>query len=259
MTSGAQQLHDAAVITQPYDDCSLDLTFFVSCYNEADYIVDTLDTVCAAAREVGLSFEIIVIDDCSKDDSRGLVRKYITSHPAENILLRVNQSNKGLAQNYLDGAFIGKGKYYRLVCGDNGEPKESIVAVLRSIGEADCIVPYYVSVEGRSFSRQLLSKLYTFVINSITGNRIHYYNGLAVHLRHNVMRWHPNTRGFGFQADILCLLLDLGFTHKEVPIITVEKRHGKSNAFALRNWLSVAHSVLEIAVRRISNLVYPRR
>jgi hypothetical protein len=41
------------------------------------------------------------------------------------------------------------------------------------------------------------------LVNLVTGNRLHYYNGLAVHLGHNVMRWHPNTRGFGFQADIL--------------------------------------------------------
>lgn len=259
MTSAAQRIHDAAAVVYPYNDCALDLTVFVSCYNEADYIVDTLDTVCAAAKEVGLTFEIIVIDDGSRDDSRERVRAYIASHPDEYILLRANRSNKGLAQNYVDAAFLGKGKYYRLVCGDNAEPKESLVAVLRTIGDADCIVPYYASMEGRSLWRRFLSRAYTFIVNSITGNRIHYYNGLAVHLRHNVMRWHPNTRGFGFQADILCLLLDLGFTYKEVPIASAEKRRGRSNALTFRNWLSVAHTISEIAIRRISSLAYRRR
>ena len=73
------------------------------------------------------------------------------------------------------------------------------------------------------------------------------------------MRWHTNTKGFGFQAEILCLLLDLGFTYKEVPIVAKEKRVGRSNALNVRNVLSVAHTIIEIANRRISAFVYSLR
>src|SRR5205085_379763 len=144
----------------------------------------------------------------SSDDSPRIVADYIASNPDERIVLRVNRVNKGLAQNYLDAAFLGRGKYYRLICGDNAEPRDSIVAVFNAIGKADIIVPYFASAEGKSLRRRMISTSYTWLLNLITGNRLQYYNGLAVHLRHNVMRWHPNTHGFGFQADILCLLLD---------------------------------------------------
>jgi len=80
---------------------------------------------------------------------------------------------------------------------------------------------------------------YTFIINAITGNKIHYYNGLAVHLRHNVMRWHTNTRGFGFQAEILCLLIDLGFTHKQFPFTrsnNVKENPTPSNSVTSSQW-----------------------
>lgn len=259
MTDAASRARQAASITEPYDDAALDLTLFVSCYNEAGSIVETLDTVSSAANEVGLSFEIIVVDDCSKDTSREVVRAYIASHSADNILLVANQINKGLAQNYLDAAFMGRGKYYRLICGDSAEPRETIVTVLKAIGEADCIVPYHVSVPGRSLSRRLVSKAYTRIINAITGNDIHYYNGLAVHLRHNVMRWHTNTRGFGFQAEILCLLIDLGFSYRQIPVHAHEQRQGKSNALKIGNMISVAHTIVEIANRRLSGFVYPSR
>lgn len=254
MTEAAAALHDAAVLSQPYEPQLLDLTLIVSCYNEQKYIAETLDTVCAAASQAGLSFEIIVIDDCSQDDSVQVIRDYIASHPQERILMRINSVNKGLAQNYFDGAFMGKGKYYRLICGDNGEPRESLLSVFSSIGQADCIVPYYVRNEHRGLCRRIISKSYTTLINIITGNQIHYYNGLAVHLRHNVMRWHPNTDGFGFQADILCMLLDLGFSYQQVPIVTVERREGKSNAVTLSNCLSVLHSISEILIRRLSRV-----
>jgi dolichol-phosphate mannosyltransferase len=259
LSPGAAALHDPQQLVAPYDGDPLDLTVLVSCYNEANYITDTLDTVRTAAQEVGLRYEIIVIDDVSRDNSRDLVANYIAAHPDERIMLRANRANKGLAQNYLDGAFLGRGKYYRLICGDNAEPRDSIVAVFRAIGEADIIVPYYTSSEGKSRRRQIISSTYTGLVNLMTGNRLRYYNGLAVHLRHNVLRWHPNTRGFGFQADILCLLLDLGFSYKEVPIVTVEQRRGKSNALTFRNLISVTHTLIEIGNRRLSDRLYRRR
>ena len=259
MTAAASRIREATSITNPYSDAPIDLTLFVSCYNEADSIVETLGKVVAAAKEAGLSVEIIVIDDCSKDNSREVVGEYIADHPDDNIVLVANATNKGLAQNYLDGAFIGRGKYYRLICGDDAEPRATLVTIFKAIGEADCIVPYYGSVPGRTASRRIISKAYTFIINAITGNDIHYYNGLAVHLRHNVMRWHTNTRGFGFQAEILCLLIDLGFSYKQIAVHAHEQRQGKSSALKLRNMLSVAHTIVEIANRRISNLVYPPR
>jgi glycosyltransferase involved in cell wall biosynthesis len=207
-------------------------------------------------REVGaFSYEIIIIDDCSSDGSADLVEDHIRAHPEERILLRRNKVNRGLAQNYLDAAFIGKGKYYRLICGDDAEPRDSMIAVFRSIGQADMLVPYYTVSEGRSFYRQVLSSAYSRLVNLISGFHLRYYNGLAVHLRYNVMRWHPNTRGFGFQADIICMLLDQGMSYKEIPIRALERKGGESRALTFRNMLSVAHTLIEIIIRRISNRV----
>ena len=257
MTPAAAKLHTSESVLAPARESQIDLTIFVSCYNEEPYIVTTMDTVRAALAETGrLSYEIIVIDDCSGDRSSDLVEDYIRSHPDERILLRRNKVNRGLAQNYFDAAFIGKGKYYRLICGDDAEPLDTMVAIFREIGQADMLIPYYISSEGKSFSRRMISNAYSRLVNLIGGFNLHYYNGLAVHLRYNVMRWHPNTRGFGFQADIICMLLDQGCTYKEIPVRTIERKKGDSKALTCRNMLSVAHTVIDIIIRRVSNRVY---
>ena len=257
MTPAAERVHNADEAAAPGQ---IDLTVFISCYNEEQYIVPTIETVRDALNEIGsISYEIVVVDDCSKDGSRQLVSGYIAAHPNERVLLRSNRVNRGLAQNYLDAAFIGKGKYYRLVCGDNAEPQATMIAVFREIGKADMIIPYYVSSEGKSLYRRFVSNAYTGLVNLISGLRLQYYNGLAVHLRHNVMRWHSNTRGFGFQADIICLLVDQGFSFKEVPVRTVERRiSGSSNALTFKNTLSVAHTLVDLIFRRIANWIYRR-
>jgi glycosyltransferase involved in cell wall biosynthesis len=258
MTPAAERLHNANDVLAPGQRAPLDLTVFISCYNEEQYIIATIQTVRDALNEVGsINYEIIVIDDCSKDGSNKLVADYIAAHPDERVLLRTNRVNRGLAQNYLDAAFIGKGKYYRLVCGDNAEPRETMVAIFRELGTADMVIPYYVSSEGKSFARRLLSSTYTGIVNLISGLRLHYYNGLAVHLRHNVMRWHSNTRGFGFQADIICLLAGQEFSFKEVPVKTLERRiSGSSNALTFKNVLSVAHTLIDLTFRRLANYIY---
>jgi glycosyltransferase involved in cell wall biosynthesis len=260
MTPAAGQLHDRDEFLDPGRSAPLDLTVMVSCYNEQDYIIATLESLTSALAEVGIGkYEIIVVDDTSKDRSCELVRNYITAHPEQRILLRQNKANRGLAQNYFDTAFLGKGKYYRLLCGDDAEPRDTMVAVFRELGKADILIPYYVTTEGKSVYRRFLSNAFSKLVNLISGHRLHYYNGLAVHLRHNVMRWHPTTRGFGFQADIICMLLDQGFSYKEIPVRTVERKGAAdSRALTFKNQLSVTHTLVELFFRRISHRIYKR-
>ena len=249
-----------ATALDPASEAALELTVFVSCYNESAFITNTLNTLRAALGELGLSsYEVVIIDDCSTDNSVDVIKAYIAAHPEERILLRSNAVNLGWAQNYLDAAFLGRGKYYRVICGDNSEPKETMMAVFGSIGEADILIPYYATAENRSAFRLLVSGVYTWLVNMLSGFRLHYYNGLPLHIRYNVLRWHSNTRGFGFQADILCLLLEQGFSYKEIPARSVERKSGKSTAITFRNLLSVMHTLFDIFVRRVANYLYRKR
>jgi glycosyltransferase involved in cell wall biosynthesis len=258
VSQAAARVHNADDIQAGDAGDAFDITFFVSCYNEEEFIVATLDTVKTAMIGLGLTYDVVVIDDASKDRSPDLVRKYITEHPDMNMVFRRNARNKGWAQNYIDSTFIGKGRYHRAICGDNSEMVSTIRTVLKPLGEADIIIPYYVDVEHKRFFRHVVSTAYTMIVNLLSGNSLHYYNGLPIHRRYNVMRWHPDTRGFGFQAYILCLLLGQGATYKEVALSAQERRAGSSNALTWRNLLSVAHTLSEIWLRRLSNRVHGR-
>lgn len=232
----------------------LDFTAFVSCYNEANIILTSLLAVKEAINRTNLSFEIIIIDDCSSDGSRKKIEAFIEQNSDINIVARFNLKNRGLAQNYIDAAFLGSGKYIKLFCGDNTEPVDSIVKLLNCIGKADMLIPFYSDVPGKPKFRLILSSTFTNLVNLVSGHRIKYYNGLQVHTRNNILRWHPNTRGFGFQADILCMLLDQGFTYREIQIEAQEIN--QSGALTPKNFLSVAHTLLDIFIRRISRLIY---
>jgi glycosyltransferase involved in cell wall biosynthesis len=229
----------------------LDLTLFVACYNEEENIVGTLETLLAALGGFDFTWEIIVIDDASTDRSVEIIQDFLRQHPDLPITLKVREFNVGLAQNFIEGAFLGRGKYYRQICGDNVEPKETFVEVFKHMGAAD-VVLFYQEITGKALSRRILSRCYTWLVNLITGYRIKYYNGLALFQRYHVMRWHSNFHGFGFHADLITRLLDEGFSYTEVLVKATERTAGVSHALSLRNFFSVAHTLLDLIIRRVA-------
>ena len=235
------------------------MTIVIPCLNEEAHIKDTLDTVGAAMCELRYSYEILVIDDGSTDRTAQIVESYADAHPELPLRLHRNPRNRGLTRSYVDGAFLGRGKYYRLVCGDNPEPKETLLAIFSQLGNADMVVPYYPAVEGKPVLRRTLSMLYTRLVNTLSGYKFHYYNGCALHLRYNVMRWGPYSFGFGFQAELMTRLLDEGATFVEIPVnATHIEKSAHNSAINIGNFLSVGHTLLEVFIRRLRKRVFQK-
>jgi len=237
----------------------IEVTFFVACYNEAPRIRGALEVIRTTAEELKIQYEIIVVDDGSNDGSADIVEGYAREHDEMKIIIQRNKENRGLARSFVDAAFLGRGRFYRLVCGDDVEDKETMVKVLQQRGKADIILPYYPDLPGKSVMRKLISRLYTFLVDLIGGYKIRYYNGCALYHRYHVMRWAPYDYGFGFQANLITTLLEEGVTYHE---IAVKGRHVEKGAHGsplhLRNLLSVTKTILEIGIRRCRRVLYKR-
>ena len=234
----------------------IEVTILVPCKNEEANVTDTLDTALAAMAELQRSYEIIVVDDGSTDRTSAVVEEYQAKHPGVPVILRRNPRNYGLSRSFVDGAFAGRGKYYRLLAGDNCEPKETIVTILSKMGEADMIVPYHRERTG-SLLRVSISRFYTFLVNLFSGYQLRYYNGNPLFRRDHVMRWHPYSYGFGFQADLVTRLLDEDATYVEVPIVAIRREKGGPASYLKpRNFVSTAHSLYEILRRRLNRIVF---
>ncbi len=79
------------------------LSVLVPAYNEENTIRDILEKLLTVKLLGGLTMEILVINDCSKDQTRTLVEAYIISHPSANIRLINQDYNQG------KGAALHKG------------------------------------------------------------------------------------------------------------------------------------------------------
>jgi glycosyltransferase involved in cell wall biosynthesis len=231
------------------------ISFFVACYNEAPHILGTLDAIGQAVTQLAVSYEIIVIDDASLDHSVRLIEEYLQANPHVPLRLVVNPRNLGLAHNFFAAAHLGDGEYFKLVCGDNVESVEAMVAVLSHMGEADIVLPFHDVCVGKSAVRTFLSKIFTRIVNFLNGHSIRYYNGLPVFHRVDVLRCPVPAAGFGFQAELVSQLLDCGLSYREVRIDVRERSSGKSSALTWRNFVAVAGSLTRIGVRRLGRLL----
>jgi glycosyltransferase involved in cell wall biosynthesis len=234
----------------------IDLTILVPCKNEQDHIAGTLDTIAAAMQRLTCTYETLVVDDGSADKTGEVVEQYKRDHPERSIILRRNPKNLGLSRTFVDGAFAGSGKYFRLVCGDNVEPADTIHAIVSKMGQADMIIPYHRTKPGSAL-RVGISTLYTFLVNLFSGYHLRYYNGNPLFLRHHVMRWHPYSFGFGFQADLITRLLDEEATFIEVPVEAMRReKRGPASYLNARNFVSTSHTLYEILRRRLNRIVF---
>ncbi len=73
----------------------LTLTIVIPAYNEEATIERLLGQVLAAELAGQVVKEIIVVNDCSRDNTEAIVRDYITRHPEANIRYLRHETNRG--------------------------------------------------------------------------------------------------------------------------------------------------------------------
>ncbi|MFK7808247.1 MAG: glycosyltransferase family 2 protein [Saprospiraceae bacterium] len=71
------------------------LSIIIPAYNEERTIHFILDKVKDVELVQNLKKEVIIVNDCSKDDTEGAVKKYMASNPSLNIQYFAHEINKG--------------------------------------------------------------------------------------------------------------------------------------------------------------------
>ncbi len=112
----------------------------IPCYNAAITIERALDSLVMQDYK---DWEIICIDDCSKDDTREVIRAYADRHKDAKITLLCNEMNSGPGVSRNNGIAIAQGEYLCFLDADDYYDLSMFQVLDKEIGKTDADIVFY--------------------------------------------------------------------------------------------------------------------
>jgi len=144
------------------------LSVVIPCYNEQGNLIPLVTGIAQALDPLKVEYEIIITDDCSKDDSWAVLKKIAAENPR--VLVQKLAKNSGQSAALWAGIKASRGNYIATLDADMQNDPRDLPKFLEAMKTADCICGSRVEVrsKGDNFVRQISSKIANGVRNWMT-------------------------------------------------------------------------------------------
>lgn len=152
---------------------SPDVSVVIPVYNEKENLTELIDRCLAACRTTGRSFEVIMVDDGSRDGSREIILQAADDY-AEIIGLILNR-NYGQHAAVFAGLEQSRGDIIITLDADLQNPPEEIPNLVREIDRGVDVVGTVRENRRDTFFRRSASALVNRIVRQATGVMMHDY------------------------------------------------------------------------------------
>lgn len=183
------------------------ISVVIPVYNEEANLQGLLDQVSAALHPTGWDFELILVDDGSRDGTVAALQRYSEHLPWLHCIFLIR--NYGQSTALQAGFDHAEGDYIVTLDGDlQNDPADipNLIEILESSPDVDCVSGWRKSRQDAAISRRLPSQLANALISKVTRVRLHDY-GCALK---------------AYRASIIKSLRLYGELHRFIPALAVE-------------------------------------
>jgi glycosyltransferase involved in cell wall biosynthesis len=206
------------------DDGKPMVSIVVPAYNEAQRIGESIKKIDAFVRASPLAFELIVVDDGSRDDTAATVSKSQT----KGLRLVRNEQNHGKGYTVRQGVLAASGEYVLFTDADLSAPIEELNKLLDVALKDGADVVIGSRAVDRTFIekhqsrfRELGGIIFNKMVRLLLGLQLHDTQcGFKLFHRQKSRRIFElqTTQGFGFDAELLFLAARNGLKIRETPV-----------------------------------------
>ena len=149
-----------------------ELSLVIPCYNEQDNLRALLAAIRAAADPLQLAYEVVITDDCSRDNSWAILKELA----AEDRRVRAQKLARNCGESAASwaGMKAARGKYIVTLDADLQNDPKDLPKFLEALRSYDCVCGTRVKArgEGDNFVRVASSRIANWVRNKLSGEQI---------------------------------------------------------------------------------------
>ena len=203
----------------------MEISVIIPVYNEEGNLAPLFKRLCKSMDEIGRPWEVIFINDGSRDASGTLLRDYQKERPD---VVRIIDFNGNFGQHtaIIAGFERAKGDIFVTLDADLQNPPEEIGKLIKKIDEGYDVVGAYRKTREASFFRKYASKLVNFSRDKMTNIRMKDQGCMLRAYKKNVVEGiiHTNERSLFIPA----LAYTLASNPTEVEVEHSERLSGES-------------------------------
>lgn len=204
---------------------TLDLSVIIPAFNEERIIEQSVREAHAFCSELKRSFEIIVVDDGSKDKTPDIIQRLAQEFPAVRTI--AHPANKGKGASVRHGLLVARGRYVFFTDADGSTPIQTITSFLPYFSQgADIVIgsrylPQSTISQKQPIIRRMIGRLGNAVIQFILLEGVRdtqcgfkaftYEAARAIAEKLTITGW-------GFDMEALSIGKQMGFSLREVPV-----------------------------------------